>query len=518
MSNENSSSSAVQVTCCFSSVHIHMHTHTPTADANPPTPSEQVRFYTLNRRTSKKSADPTSKLAHNIEVDSRLRSAYAQEASSNSSSDMELGPREPTFLLEKQRVNGIPEPLLLQTESKQHAHSQTNRINNVPKQEKPAPSGVCSSPTSTKGEATRNQVTQHVPSSGKATPPKPSSPLLQRQVVPDQLLSPPGKHESGKQEDIVSPGDLEEYYYLRPRSTSETTGTRPINVVKAYMAPRSSTSLKKEDKGGDGQSRLRSVTLGSQPQGSAKQKPKPPQLQQLVAPPINRGPSPSDSEGSGDLTPLVLRASSSMSTSSGTFSPDEFQVISPQQYQAQVKEQRQEEPKWYENSPSPIEMGKPRPVSPPYDTLSRSDSEVSSRLEFSGGIRSRHEDGSDVESLRMSLSSPRGSPTYDHLSGLGEGEGGRNQHSSTKQLGPEKMNYLSAAMDVSIRRNVSQPVFSSGGGGGEGMGRGLRVGSRSSASPGPDSIQEETESDEESPFNSSFARWVWQGVWPVSSL
>ena len=480
-----------------------------------------MRFYTLNRRTSKKSADPTSKLAHNIEVDSRLRSAYAQEASSNSSSDMELGP---TFLHEKQKVNGIPEPLLLETENKQHAHNQTNRI---PKHEKPASSGGCSSPTSTKGEATRNQVTQHVPSSGKATPPKPSSPLLQRHVVPDQLPSPPAKHESGKREDIVSPGDLEEYYYLRPRSTSETTGTRPINVVKAYLVPRSSTSSKKEDKGAEHQSRGRRVTLGSlgqtgtgsQAQGSAKQKQKPPQLQQLAAPLVNRVASPSDSEGSGDLTPLAVRASSSMSTSSGTFSPDEFQVMSPKQYQAQMKGQQREreEPKWYENSPSPIEMGKPRPVSPPYDTLSRSDSEVSSKLEFGRGIRSRHEDGSDVESLRMSLSSPRGSPTYDHLSIL-TGEGERDKHSSSKQLGSEKMDFLSAAMDVSIRRNVSQPVFGSGGGGGggEGMERGWRVGSRSSASPGPDSIQEETESDEESPFNSSFARWVWQWVWSVS--
>ena len=274
------------------------------------------------------------------------------------------------------------------------------------------------------------------------------------------------------------------------------------------------------------------------PERSSRKAERPTQLQHSFALPGSRVISPSDSECSGELTPVPRTVSSLSNSSGGTFSPDlEFQAVAPKQYQAHVKQQQHlEEPKWYENSPSPSpeeEAVKPRAVSPPYDTLSRSNSEsgkweprgdgggshsatVNGRGSERGDGRGSEGGSSTLEHLQI-LSDPTGRSTYDHLTGCweegrggggGGGGGGGMRNSLGQEVGGES-NFLSVAdVEVAMRRIVSQPVFGSDGGWEDGT---KRVSGRSSPSPGPDSILE-TESDEEgSSFTSSVARWV--GLW-----
>ena len=460
----------------------------------------------MNRRTSKKSADPTSKMAHNIEVDSRLRTAHSQEILSHSGS--ESGPNAITPLVKGSKMNGIPNDDKGDTCRKQTATTS--------KQDKPVSSSVRHSPTSTRGEATRNQTTLPAKSSGTSSPSQPSSPLLQRHVALEQRTSEPllqtevkplKKRTSEqslqteakplkKRTSEPSRIESEEYFVLRQRSVSETTvqrgNSRPINLVKTVTMPWSSHGT--EDRTSKNQ--VKEVKVGRRSSNpvvtnTGKEKHHSPQLQNMTKTVGNCSVLPSESN---DRTPL-LRVSSSVSNSSGTVSPDiEFQLVPPKQYER--RQSREGEGKeWYQTSESPDEQT--RPASPPYDTLSHSDS--SEKMDFSNGIRSlKREDNSSMDDFSFCLSSPPNSPLYDHLPpSVPEDEIRKGKAVSASPPQSKKTNYLpsSSTAGVPIRRNISQPVF-----GGREDGRGA---SWSSTSPGPDSIKEEDEEDSDDEFSAA---------------
>ena len=456
-----------------------MYTHTP--DLNPPSASEQVKFYTMNRRTAKKSADPTSKLPHNIDVDSRLRAAYSQEILPHSGSDLGLAL---TKNGDSKKVNGLPE-----------VGNQKSRFDRDPsseKPDKPVSGGVRPGPTSTRGEATRNQATHPAKSSptGTVSPMQPSSPLLQRRVAPELFVEPaPSLPQAPRKPNTLNPEDPEDYYVLRQRSVSETTnqrGSRPINVVKTYTMPWGSSLAGGEDMaakeqaaqggGGGGGGGGKSQALGA---GDRR----------------NSSPLAGKTTGKEKYRPGHLQHV--LSNSSGALSSEvEFQSVLPKPYESQ-RSRESEGKEWYQGPTSPDE--KPRPVSPPYDTLSRSDSDMSSdKFEFGGGIRSlRREDSSSFDDFRFNLTSPPSSPVYDHLppSTFEEEERGGRRDKAASSSPPQsvKQDFLSSVVGgTDMRRNVSQPVFGTREGG-----RGGRGVSHSSSSPGPDSIKEETESDED---------------------
>lgn len=419
----------------------------------------------MNRRR-KNTPDPASKISHNIEVDSRLRTAYSHDALSRSSSDSNpVG-----SLVRDTKVNGIP----------------NDDKNKFSKQDKPVLGDVHPSPTTTRGEATQNQNTQPQKTSGSASPSHPSSPLLQRhmafeQRVPDPTLKietiPRTKKETADAE------DLDDYFMLRQRSVSETTvqrgNSRPFNLIKTVQMPWGTQDKSSKNQGKE----TKSQALGSRSGGhgvinSGKEKQRPVQAYNMSKLTGKRSISPSGSDVSGDHVPLMA-ANSNMSVSS-----DEFQSVHTTRSSERRQSREGEGKEWYHSS-SPDEQ--PRPVSPPYDNLSRSDSGMSSeRMEFSSGIQSlkREDTSTSMDDFQFALSSPPNSPLYDHLPPTSpEEDARRNKAVSSSPPQPKKTNFLTSAEP--LRRNVSQPAFSEG------------RGTRSSMSPGPDSIKEEDESDEE---------------------
>ena len=447
--------------------HTHSHTHTHThSDLKQSHSSEQVKFYTMNRR--KKAPDPTSKIAHNVDVDKRLRAAYSHELLSHSGSDLGssvIAPR-------GSKVNGIP-------------------LN-----------GTKAGPTSTKGEATKNQATHRAKTS---SPLQPSSPSVNRRSALEQQNSDPllqtgsaGPSPPSKKKEGQAPVEPEDYFTLRQRSVSETMvkrgNSRPINVVKTVTMPWGSSSdkpttngqvkeLKPQSVGGLGAGRRSSVPITSKEKHHSQDPAKAVLEKRSVSP-------SSGSEISADRAPLIHLNSSASNSSKGV-SPDP--ELPYKQYEALLSRDGKA---WYQSPESPVDE-KPRPASPPYDTLSRSDSGMSSeRLEFGAGIRSlkREDTSSSMEGFQFTVSPP-GSPVYDHLPpSLPEKEGGqRTKAVSSSPPQSKKANTaptLSAAADVPMRRNVSQPAMS----GREEGGRGGT--SWSSSSPGPDSIAEEEEEDD----------------------
>lgn len=418
----------------------------------------------MNRRR-KTPLDPTSRISHNIEVDSRLRSAYSHDALSHSSSDSSsVG-----SFVKDGKMNGIP----------------NDDKNKISKQDKPVSGGVHSGPTSTRGEATQNQNTQPRKNSGSASPSHPSSPLLQRRMAFEQQVSDPSlKVESTpktKKEPAESE-DPEDYFMLRQRSVSETTvqrgNSRPINLIQTVQMPWASQNKSPKNPGRE----FKSQTLGPRggaPVNSGREKQRPVQVQNMSKLTGKRSISPSGSEVSGDHVPLI-HANSNMSVSS-----DEFQSLhTTRQYERRLSREA-EGKEWYHSS-SPDEQS--RNVSPPYDNLSRSDSGMSSeRMEFSSGIRSlkRDDTSTSMDDFNFALSSPPNSPLYDHLPPTSPVEDTpRSKAASASPPQPKKTNFLTSVEPM--RRNVSQPTFS-----------GRDEGRRSSTSPGPDSIKEEDESDEE---------------------
>lgn len=428
----------------------------------------------MNRR-KKAALDPTSWISHNIEVDSRLRSAYSHDALSHSSSDSSpVG-----SFVKDGKMNGIP----------------NDDKNKVSKQDKPVSGGVHPGPTSTRGEATQNQNTQPRKNSGSASPCHPSSPLLQRRMAFEQQVSEPSlKTETPPITKIetAEPEDPEDYFMLRQRSVSETTvqrgNSRPINLIKTVQMPWPSQDKPSKNPGRE----FKSLTLG--PRGGApvynsgRERQRPVQVQNMSKLTGKRSISPSGSDVSGEHVPL-MHVNSNVSVSS-----DEFQSLPPtRQYERRLSREA-EGKEWYHSS-SPDEQS--RNVSPPYDNLSRSDSGMSSeKMEFGLGIQSlkREDTSTSMDDFNFALSSPPNSPLYDHLPPTSpEEDTPRSKAASSSPPQQKKTNFLTSAEP--IRRNISQPVFS-----------GRDEGRRSSTSPGPDSIKEEDESDEEA--GDTTARWA----------
>ena len=397
----------------------------------------------MNRR-SKKTNDPTSKIAHNVDIDSRLRDAYSQKLS--------------------------PEP-----ESEPIKPLPNNRVK---------PNGVLPGSRSTRGESTENQVTQPQVTANSSPSPPPSTsskhsppPQHQNSEPTPTLLAP----ETGtippppvlRKESTGSLEDPNDYFLLRQRSVSETTvqrgNSRPINLVKTVTMPWGQTaSMSGVDKSGK---------TGSKSNTAPR-----------------RGSTPAVTSGKqdGSLPTRVLgggkRSNSPLSNAVG-FSHDRDLQLMPTSGGSQ-EGAAAEEGHWYQAPPTPDD-NRPRLVSPPYDTLSRSDSGMSSdRVELGSGIQihslKRESSSNSMDDFHLTLASPPLSPVYDHLP-------------TSPPLEENHMSMLSAPSDdFAMRRNVSQPIMI-GGRGSEGGGRGGAT--RSSTSPGPESIaEEEEESEEESRY------------------
>ena len=407
-------------------------------DSSQQSASEQVKFYTMNRR-SKKTIDPTSKIAHNVDVDSRLRDAYSQK----------LSPE--------------PEPAPI-----------TSKAN-----------GILPGPRSTRGESTENQATQSPAdnTTTSSTPPASSSTPQQQQHLPpkrqhsESALPPvippppvPRKESTGSLEDPVlrkeSTGSLEDpndYFLLRQRSVSETTvqrgNSRPINLVKTVTMP-----------WGGGAAGAASMAGGVEKPGKT--------------------PAGQSAQRRGS-TPVVMPGKHGNSHQDPQLMP----TTSGQKPAAERRPSREgvgsESGRWYQAPPTPTDDKDPRLVSPPYDTLSRSDSGMSSeRLELGMGIQihslKREDTSNSMDDFHIILSSPPLSPLYDHL-----------PTTSPQDEGEENVLTLSTPVDSAMRRNVSQPIMISG--------RSEGGAPRSSTSPGPDSIAEEDEESEDD----STTRYVW---------
>ena len=427
-----------------------------------PLASDQVKFYTMNRRTSKKAADPTSKIAHNIEVDSRLRDAYSQKTTNSDAETNLLVPLKNDG--ERSKVNGIPP------------------TNDDPTVSAAVPSHV---PMTTKGESTENQTTHPTTKSspGTSSPFQPSSPAsLHRTAAPlEQQNSEPilqiGESGSTQQSSGThrgSPGaeDPSNYFVLRQRSMSETTvqrgNTRPINLVKTVSMPWG-------ENGGGKPPRKGSLPIVTESGGKQAKQHRP-------SPVVTRSISPS-----------------SGNNSSKGGSPDlDSQSVPTKQPPGRQSSRDGGGKMWYQSPPTPDEDDKPRQASPPYDTLSRSDSGMSSeRLEFGAGIRSlkRDETTSSMDEFRFNLSSPPSSPLYDHLPpSQGDEDGGGPSPSPPLPQAKKPPHVASSPVDIPIRRNTSLPAVSGRDEGGRTGGGGLTT--RNSTSPIPDSIVEEDEEED----------------------
>ena len=439
-------------------MHTHTHTHT---DVHAPTASDQVKFYTMNRRSAKKNADPTSRMSHNIEVDSRLRESYAKKVPPEKRTDLSA----PLVTRSDSKLNGIP-----------------------PSGDRPA-LVLSSSPTSTKGESTENQTTHPVKSLESPSTSQPSSPPLQHRSTLKHKNSEPilqtGGAPAAAQSQVptgkrgsLGNEDPNDYFLLRQRSVSETTvqrgNQRPINLLKTVSMPWG------DGKGGSGK---------SQTQGGGGR----------------HGNLPVVVEKGKTAPAQMTTRSISPGNGSKGISPDpEFQLAPAKQHNE--RRSSREGKMWYQSPPTPDD-DKPHPPSPPYDTLSCSDSEMSSeRMEFSSGIRSlKREDTSSMDDFRFNIPSPPSSPLYDHLPPPEDDDEVPPVPAPRETTAAVVMPTL--PVDVPMRRNVSQPAMSRRE---EGERRGS--GTRGSSSPGPDSIAEE---DEEGSDNEPTTRWVQQSYFII---
>ena len=274
-----------------------------------------------------------------------------------------------------------------------------------------------------------------------------------------------------RKDSAASLEDPNDYFLLRQRSVSETTvqrgNSRPINLVKTVTMPWGPSGVEKSGKGGS-----KSQTLGAAPRRGS-------------TPVIMSG----KQEGSLPTRVLGGNHSNSSSDNSKGVTPDrELQLTSGGQ---QTEHRPSQEGGadggiWYQAPPTPDDGIRPRLTSPPYDTLSRSDSGMSSdRVEFGTGIQihslKRENTSNSMDDFHITLSSPPPSPLYDHLP------------PSSPQDEAEKRSTLSAPVEPPMRRNISQPVMISG----RSEGGGVRGGAtRNSTSPGPESIAEEEEEED----------------------
>ena len=114
---------------------------------------ESVKFYTLDRRTSKKtSKGPTTRLAPNVDVDSRLRGMYPLARGG----DIKGRSQRTGTSKDRSKQNGVKS-----NKEKRHAREiLTHRLEEVVENEKRRSNGILMSPVSTKGEVTKDSPTQ----------------------------------------------------------------------------------------------------------------------------------------------------------------------------------------------------------------------------------------------------------------------------------------------------------------------------------------------------------------------
>ncbi len=401
-----------------------------------PPPAPEPMFYTLNRRPKKKNQhDPTTRLAHNLEVDSRLKSAYGRASQSSPAPVSFLGetkncstshPTDPanghavTHELEKQHARN----LLSQTIGVQA--SKDKRLSN----------GVAS-PVSTRGEPTKEATTEPT----GQEPPTADLISLSEQS-PDTAVRLQGK--GGTRAPDAKPA----------RNVAESS--------EPPKAPGSSTSQREEQQLLEG--------------GAVKEGRRPREV------------SPSDSEASGassnELTPLIRKGSTS-SSADNPFSPTEgeFEYVAL----GQQKASSETNVSWRLRSHS---------SSSEYDTLEKIQDGIAKRnsqksvspddLAKSGTTGEIEGDAKLVSPPRAKInetpftppvitlrrdsrrsSSSSSDSIYDHLSPLPqvhEVRTDRDKESPPRIRTMGKIDFLPSPLDFSsVRRNVSQPALSTPG-------------------------------------------------------
>ena len=211
---------------------------------DPKPPAQEVKFYTLNRKSTKKSnaVDPYSRLVHNIEVDSRLRKNPSKATPTNGH-DIE---NRRSYSFEPHHHHQY-EPKLESTfhsTSSIQSHSKMNgkaggspdkqlaravlshRIKKAEEQEKRNSREINVSPVSTKGEVTATVSTKSSDSENKRW--SANSPLQKRKLVPGHVAdfskagsAPPALPPKGQPgESAVAPGGI-----------SKAAATKQLNTV-----------------------------------------------------------------------------------------------------------------------------------------------------------------------------------------------------------------------------------------------------------------------------------------------
>ena len=404
-------------------IRTHMHTHTDTS-----VPLPEPRFYTLNRqRTSKKNTnDPTSKLSHNIEVDSRLRTAYSQG--------------KPYSPLEKRnRSISNPEPPENGLFKEQDNKQESKNTEEDTKREKRFSNGFVMSPVSTKGEPTRDAMTQQGNS-----PPKTNSPLLRRRKAPVYM----------------------------PKEENSVEDTMKTNRLSAPAISESSNSTNKIGESGS-HDPLKAPSSNQTPPNQCEESPQPTnQIAEQSSRP--RELSPSDSDASNDTAPL-LRPQSSGSSSGGLFSPtsDDFQFIPIGQSQKERRQSSSSEGSHYDSLEKIREVIAARKQdSIHHESLSRSASEGSTKNGGETPLRARIQSTENApfsplsmarnEPFERRFSSSSDSSIYDHLSPLSKEPNKRSSRESPPKViqNIPSSQLLPTPFDSPVRRNASQPALS----------------------------------------------------------
>ncbi len=398
-----------------------------------PPPLPEPMFYTLNRRTKKKPHDPTARLTHNIEVDSRLRTAYGQAGKSNISPALFMGEsrnRSTSNPIEPTHENNVS-----CDDKKQHAREVLNQtIGLETTKEKRLSNGVVMSPVSTRGEATKGATTE--PTRLGSPPAHSLPPPTSKPVSPPQAQTTEGKKAEVKPVTNVA------------ESAEPVAAPSPSKPSRSEERPPEAISARKDG-------RPREV-------------------------------SPSDSEASeassNEATPL-LRIGSTSSSSENPFSPTEgeFEYVSLDQHKPTIGTNECRPPSSTSSNDSH------------YDTLEKIQESIANRdSKASVGSDSQARLGSTGSNdLTPKLSSPlkatktnevpyalplivlrrdsqRSSSSssdsiYDHLSPLTEihqTKTDRDSESPPRIKVPAKFDVLPSPIDFSVRRNVSQPALS----------------------------------------------------------
>ena len=196
---------------------------------------ESFKFYTLDRRTSKKtSKGPTTRLAPNVDVDSRLRGMYPRARGGDiKGRDLRTGTSK-----DGPKRNGVGS-----NKKKQHAKEiLTHKLEEAVENEKRRSNGILMSPVSTKGEVTKDSPTQSEAGTGKAEKTAEKKMALKTLDSSSNLQQPSNEPHSSTKDD--SPSWQIGGSSIKHREPSSSSGSESVasNDTAPLLRPESSAS------------------------------------------------------------------------------------------------------------------------------------------------------------------------------------------------------------------------------------------------------------------------------------